>query len=250
MLEFDRLTDTTARSLSFPPRNEPQRLRPQRKKCTIMEGENNFERGGFATVEPTLNSESMSSRNTTSRSIDTSQHAVEMYSNHDSTDSRRLSTTSLSRATAKFRRSDLGDARNLHTLCSSYREHWLTEYSHTGQHSQNPPDLLQGQGVPQAHPAQGHPVQGWQGEKSTTPLTRPISARPTVYVNVSTSSGLTFPLHNYRPLCTPRVSAVTTGSRAVTVVRPSPSSTRRPRPPRRLSSVLSALPARPRSSSL
>lgn len=34
----------------------------------------------------------------------------------------------------------------------------------TGQHSQDPPDLLQVQGVPQAHSAQGHPVQGWQGE--------------------------------------------------------------------------------------
>lgn len=32
-----------------------------------------------------------------------------------------------------------------------------------GQHSQDPKHLLQGQGVPQAHPAQGHPVQGWQG---------------------------------------------------------------------------------------
>lgn len=33
----------------------------------------------------------------------------------------------------------------------------------TGQHSQNPPDVLQVQGVPQAPTAQGHPVQGWQG---------------------------------------------------------------------------------------
>lgn len=33
----------------------------------------------------------------------------------------------------------------------------------TGQHSQDPQHLLQGQGVPQAHPAQGHPVQSWQG---------------------------------------------------------------------------------------
>ncbi|KAL4863735.1 hypothetical protein BDV12DRAFT_177151 [Aspergillus spectabilis] len=53
-----------------------------------------------------------------------------------------------------------------------------------------------------------------------------------------------------RPPYSPRVSAVTTVSRAVTVVRPSLSSTRRPRPPRRLSCVSSAPRARPRSSSL
>jgi hypothetical protein len=33
-----------------------------------------------------------------------------------------------------------------------------------GQRSQNPPDVLQGQGLQEAHPAQGHPVQGWQGQ--------------------------------------------------------------------------------------
>ena len=32
-----------------------------------------------------------------------------------------------------------------------------------GQRSQNPQDLLQGQDLQEAHPAQGHPVQGWQG---------------------------------------------------------------------------------------
>lgn len=36
-------------------------------------------------------------------------------------------------------------------------------FGQTGQHSQDPKHLLQGPGVPQAHPAQGHPVQGWQG---------------------------------------------------------------------------------------
>lgn len=34
----------------------------------------------------------------------------------------------------------------------------------SGQRSQNPPDVLQVQAVPQAHAAQGHPVQGWKGE--------------------------------------------------------------------------------------
>ncbi|CAI7635053.1 unnamed protein product [Penicillium bialowiezense] len=35
--------------------------------------------------------------------------------------------------------------------------------TYPGQHPQNPPDVLQVQGLPQAHPAQGYPVQGWQG---------------------------------------------------------------------------------------
>ena len=52
----------------------------------------------------------------------------------------------------------------------------------------------------------------------------------------------------YRPRCLPRVSVVTTESRAVTVVRPSLSSTRRPRPRRRSSCVWSAQSARARSS--
>ena len=33
----------------------------------------------------------------------------------------------------------------------------------TGQHPEDAQDLLQGQGVQEAHPAQGHPVQGRQG---------------------------------------------------------------------------------------
>lgn len=41
--------------------------------------------------------------------------------------------------------------------------------SHLGQHSENPQDLLQGQGLPQAHPAQGHTIQGWQGRFKSTP---------------------------------------------------------------------------------
>merc|ERR1712080_724754 len=39
----------------------------------------------------------------------------------------------------------------------------LPGLEHDGQRSQDPPYLLQGQAVPQAHPAQGHPVQDWQG---------------------------------------------------------------------------------------
>lgn len=38
----------------------------------------------------------------------------------------------------------------------------------TGQHPEDAQDLLQGQGLQEAHPAQGHPVQGWQG--ATLPL--------------------------------------------------------------------------------
>ena len=33
----------------------------------------------------------------------------------------------------------------------------------TGQHPEDAQDLLQGQGLQEAHPAQGHPVQGRQG---------------------------------------------------------------------------------------
>src|SRR5687767_13344210 len=38
-----------------------------------------------------------------------------------------------------------------------------TVANRSGQHPENPQHLLQGQGVPQAHPAQGHAVQGRQG---------------------------------------------------------------------------------------
>jgi len=40
----------------------------------------------------------------------------------------------------------------------------------SGQRSQDSPHLLQGQGLQEAHPAQGHPVQGWQGT-DTAPAT-------------------------------------------------------------------------------
>jgi large subunit ribosomal protein L44e len=41
----------------------------------------------------------------------------------------------------------------------------------TGQHPEDAQDLLQGQGLQEAHPAQGHPVQGWQGSSTTTSTT-------------------------------------------------------------------------------
>jgi hypothetical protein len=47
--------------------------------------------------------------------------------------------------------------------------------SSLGEHSQDPEDLLQGQGLPQAHPAQGHRVQGWQG--AHTSVSRPRTIR-------------------------------------------------------------------------
>lgn len=33
----------------------------------------------------------------------------------------------------------------------------------TGERTKDSPHLLQGQGLQEAHPAQGHPVQGWKG---------------------------------------------------------------------------------------
>lgn len=34
---------------------------------------------------------------------------------------------------------------------------------HLGERTKDSPHLLQGQGLQEAHPAQGHPVQGWKG---------------------------------------------------------------------------------------
>ena len=97
----------------------------------------------------------------------------------------------------------------------------------TGQHPEDAQDLLQGQGLQEAHPAQGHPLV--------------IHSRgPDAHTESAQSTRLA------RLLCSPRVSAVTTVSSPVTEVRPSPSSTRGPRPPRRLSSDWSAQLARPR----
>jgi hypothetical protein len=49
----------------------------------------------------------------------------------------------------------------------------------TGQHPEDAQDLLQGQGLQEAHPAQGHPVQGWQGaftiQDPTTPTNRKLT---------------------------------------------------------------------------
>jgi hypothetical protein len=42
-------------------------------------------------------------------------------------------------------------------------EHILIKARFSGQRSQDSPHLLQGQRLQEAHPAQGHPVQGWQG---------------------------------------------------------------------------------------
>lgn len=43
----------------------------------------------------------------------------------------------------------------------------------TGQHPEDAQDLLQGQGLQEAHPAQGHPVQGWQGSSTAANATTP-----------------------------------------------------------------------------
>lgn len=55
-------------------------------------------------------------------------------------------------------------------MCEDHLEgtSWLTRGLKCSEHSQDAYDLLQGQGVPQAHPAQGHPVQGRKG-MSTAP---------------------------------------------------------------------------------
>jgi hypothetical protein len=42
-------------------------------------------------------------------------------------------------------------------------EHILIKARFSGQRSQDSPHLLQGQRLQEAHPAQGYPVQGWQG---------------------------------------------------------------------------------------
>lgn len=136
-----------------------------------------------------------------------------------------------------------------------------------GQHSQDEEHLLQGQGVPQAHRPQGHPVQGWQG--TLTPMMDSF-ARDANYVARPPCSRTYLPSRHRAPhdaratghepqsadfahrtaarlrrepqltAPTARVSAVMTASRAVMVVRPSPSSTRRRRPRRRLCSGWSA----------
>lgn len=90
-----------------------------------------------------------------------------------------------------------------------------------GQRSQNPPHLLQGQGLQEAHPAQGYPVQGRQGTTATTSNISHAYQRQQTHTIIP------------RLPFSPRVSAVTTASNPDTVVRPSPSSTRRPRRPRR-----------------
>ena len=107
-----------------------------------------------------------------------------------------------------------------HTHGSNYcNENMRTDtLAPTGQHPEDAQDLLQGQGLQEAHPAQGHPVQGWQGSSTATP--RPHSER-------------ILTLHLKRLPSSLRVSVVTTESSPVTVVRPSRCSTRRPRPPRR-----------------
>lgn len=103
-----------------------------------------------------------------------------------------------------------------HRRTRKLREHVLIEMI----------QLLQGQGLQEAHPAQGHPVQGWQGtDNAHDESIRMHKQQKLIQFFFSFS----------RPLCSPRVSVVTTVSSPVTVVRPSLSSTRRQRPPRRLS---------------
>jgi hypothetical protein len=120
--------------------------------------------------------------------------------------------------------------------------HTLTGYAiNLGQHSENPPDVLQVQGMPKAHPAQSHPVQGRkgtiQGHKNTQ------NTQPRTGQRLTNLGFVTIRLPSSR-----RVSAVTIASRAVTVVRPSRSSGKRPRPQRRSCYVWSAQSARPRHS--
>jgi hypothetical protein len=70
----------------------------------------------------------------------------------------------------------------------------------------------------------------------STPSTRsPVSSPIDYHFRTPTESQQSTRLERLR--CSPRESVVMIVSRAVTEVRPSPSSTRGPRPPRRLSSV-------------
>lgn len=116
------------------------------------------------------------------------------------------------------------DTYQAHIRTTLHRQQELkADLATTGQHPEDAQDLLQGQGMQEAHPAQGHPVQGWQGAHP------PNLDHPTPKHDKLTS-------HPKRPPSSRRVSVVTTVSSPVTVVRPSPSSTRRPRPPRRSSS--------------
>lgn len=46
-------------------------------------------------------------------------------------------------------------------------------FAPTGQHPEDAQDLLQGPRLQEAHPAQGHPVQGWQGALNSQPQQRP-----------------------------------------------------------------------------
>jgi len=101
-------------------------------------------------------------------------------------------------------------------------------FSFAGQHPKNPPDVLQIQGVPKTHPAQGYPIQSWKG------IDRPLGLALHV---LSILVLIWLCCLNIRPPCLLRVSVATTGNKAVMVVRPSPSSTRKPRPQRRLCCV-------------
>ena len=107
-----------------------------------------------------------------------------------------------------------------------------------GQRPQDPPHVLQGKAVPQAHSPQGHPVQDGQGLafRSGKASLRQEAVR-------CVTSTMTFrrrhdgTARDGTGRLTEKVARV---CKQDTVVRPSPSSTRRPRRPRRSSSGSSA----------
>jgi hypothetical protein len=101
-----------------------------------------------------------------------------------------------------------------------------------GERSKDSPYLLQRQGLQEAHPAQGHTIQGRQGMCCTAQCLQ-WSAADTIA----------------RPPHTPKESEDTIVSSPVTVVRRSPFSIRRRRLPRRLCYAWNAHNARPRHSS-
>ena len=59
---------------------------------------------------------------------------------------------------------DMEDGRRKTSRRNYSHRRLILSPSQPGQRSENPPDVLQVQGLPQAPAAQGHPVQGWQGE--------------------------------------------------------------------------------------
>ena len=102
---------------------------------------------------------------------------------------------------------------------------------HPGQHPQNPAHLLQRQRLQEAHPTQSHAIQSRQSTSSPTSQ-RPPLLHPEPLPTLLSESSL-IPPSPSRPQQSPKANAATTASNPATAAKPNPSSTKRPRPPRR-----------------